>query len=129
MEVDDLVQTAGRSCVRLHEKRGKVDELPIHHKLLDRLDAYLAITGHWEDPTAPLFRSARGRMGELTVWPMLRYEATAMVRGRASAAGVVAKIGDHSFRGIGIGPRDGQSFQPANDEALRSERSHHPGRH
>ena len=102
MEVDDLVQTAGRSCVRLHEKRGKVDELPIHHKLLDRLDAYLAITGHWEDPTAPLFRSARGRTGELTVWPMLRYDASAMVRRRASAAGVVAKIGDHSFRGAGI---------------------------
>ena len=100
MKVEYLVQTAGRSWVRLHEKRGKVHELPIHHKLLDHLDAYLAVSGHREDPKAPLFRSARGRTGELTNRPMSRYDAYAMVRRRASAAGVVAKIGNHSFRGI-----------------------------
>jgi site-specific recombinase XerD len=102
MKIEDLVQTAGRSWVRLHEKRGKVHELPIHHKLLDHLDAYLAVAGHRDEPKAPLFRSARGRTGELTDRPMSRYDAYAMVRRRASAAGVVAKIGNHSFRGTGI---------------------------
>jgi integrase len=102
MKVEDLVQTAGRSWVRLHEKRGKVHELPIHHKLLDHLDAYLASAGHRADPTAPLFRSARGRTGDLTDRPMSRHDAYAMVRRRAAAAGVVAKIGNHSFRGTGI---------------------------
>ena len=84
------------------EERGKLHELPIHHKLLDHLDAYLTAAGHREAPKAPLFRSARGRTGELTDRPMSRYDAYAMVRRRASAAGVVAKIGNHSFRGAGI---------------------------
>lgn len=102
MKVEDLVQTAGRSWVRLHERRGKVHELPIHHKLLDHLDAYLAAAGHRVDAKAPLFRSARGRTGELTDRSMSRHDAYAMVRRRASAAGLQAKIGNHSFRGTGI---------------------------
>ncbi len=31
MNIEDLVQTAGRSWVRLHEKGGKVHEMPVHH--------------------------------------------------------------------------------------------------
>lgn len=102
MNVEDLVQTAGRSWVRLHEKRGKTHELPAHHKLLDHLDAYFTSAGHREQPKAPLFRSARGRTGELTEHRLSRHDAYAMVRRRANAAGVAAKIGNHSFRGTGI---------------------------
>lgn len=102
MNVEDLIQTAGRSWVRLHEKRGKVHELPAHHKLLDHLDAYLAVAGHRDQPKAPLFRSARGRSGKLGGGRLSRHDAYAMVRRRALAAGVVAKIGNHSFRGTGI---------------------------
>lgn len=102
MNVEDLVQTAGRSWVRLREKRGKTHELPAHHKLLDHLDAYLAAAGHRDQPKAPLFRSARGRTGELTEQRLSRYDAYAMVRRRARTAGVVPKIGNHSFRGTGI---------------------------
>jgi len=102
MNVEDLIQTAGRSWVRLHEKRGKVHELPAHHKLLDHLDAYLAVAGHRDQPKAPLFRTARGRSGQLGLQRLSRHDAYAMVRRRAVAAGVVAKIGNHSFRGTGI---------------------------
>lgn len=102
MNVEDLVQTAGRSWVRLHEKRGKTHELPAHHKLLDHLDAYFTAAGHRDQPKAPLFRSARGRTGELTEHRLSRHDAYAMVRRRAIAAGVAAKIGNHSFRGTGI---------------------------
>lgn len=102
MNVEDLVQTAGRSWVRLREKRGKTHELPVHHKLLDHLDAYLGAAGHRDQPKAPLFRSARGRSGELTGERLSRHDAYAMVRRRAVAAGIVPKIGNHSFRGTGI---------------------------
>jgi site-specific recombinase XerD len=102
MNVEDLIQTNGRSWVRLHEKRGKVHELPAHHKLLDHLDAYLAVAGHGDNPKAPLFRSGKGRTGELGELRFTRQDAYAMVRRRATAAGVKAKIGNHSFRGTGI---------------------------
>jgi integrase len=102
MNVEDLVQTAGRSWVRLHEKRGKTHELPAHHKLLDHLDAYLSAAGHRDQPKAPLFRTGRGRTGELTDQRLSRHDAYAMVRRRALAAGIVPKIGNHSFRGTGI---------------------------
>lgn len=102
MNVEDLIQTNGRSWVRLQEKRGKVHELPVHHKLLDHLDAYLAVAGHRDNPQAPLFRSGKGRTGELGDLRLTRVDAYAMVRRRAVAAGVKAKIGNHSFRGTGI---------------------------
>lgn len=101
MDVQDLVQTAGRSWLRLHEKGGKVHEMPTHHRLLEHLDAYLGALGP-QDAKAPLFRSARGRTGELTNERLTRFDAYAMVRRRAAGAGVTAKIGNHSFRGTGI---------------------------
>ncbi|HWU61527.1 MAG TPA: tyrosine-type recombinase/integrase [Ensifer sp.] len=102
MNVEDLIQTNGRSWVRLNEKRGKVHELPVHHKLLDHLDAYLTVAGHRDDPQAPLFKSGKGRTGELGELRLSRHDAYSMVRRRAIAAGVKAKIGNHSFRGTGI---------------------------
>ncbi len=60
MDVEDLVQTAGRSWLRLHEKGGKVHEMPVHHRLLEHLDAYIAVLGPAE-AKASLFRAALGR--------------------------------------------------------------------
>jgi len=101
MNREDLVQTAGRSWLRLSEKGGKVHEMPAHHRLLEHLEAYLAALGP-QDAKSPLFRSARGRTGELTAERLSRHDAYAMVRRRAVRAGVVEKIGNHSFRGTGI---------------------------
>ena len=101
MNREDLVQTAGRSWLRLSEKGGKVHEMPAHHRLLEHLETYLAALGP-QDAKSPLFRSARGRTGELTAERLSRHDAYAMVRRRAVRAGVVEKIGNHSFRGTGI---------------------------
>ena len=101
MAVEDLVQTAGRSWLRLHEKGGKVHEMPVHHRLLEHLDAYLAALGPLT-PKAPLFRAAQGRTGRLSDTALTRHDAYAMVRRRAIKAGVVEKVGNHSFRGTGI---------------------------
>ena len=101
MDVEDLVQTAGRSWLRLHEKGGKVHEMPVHHRLLEHLEAYLDVVGP-QEPMAPLFRAALGRTGKLGGERLSRHDAYAMVRRRAIKAGVVEKIGNHSFRGTGI---------------------------
>ena len=101
MDLEDLVQTAGRSWLRLHEKGGKVHEMPVHHRLLEHLDAYIAALGPAEAKT-PLFRAALGRTGKLGTERLSRHDAYAMVRRRAIKARVVEKIGNHSFRGTGI---------------------------
>lgn len=102
MNVEDIIQTAGRSWVRLHEKRGKLHELPIHHKLLDHLDAYISAGQLMTDVKAPLFQSARGRADQLSGKRLSRHDAYAMIRRRAAAAGITTRIGNHSFRGTGI---------------------------
>jgi integrase/recombinase XerC len=101
MTVGDLVQTAGRSWLRLNEKGGKVHEMPVHHRLLEHLESYLVMLGP-QDPKSPLFRAALGRTGRLGSEALNRHDAYAMVRRRAIKAGVVEKIGNHSFRGTGI---------------------------
>ena len=101
MDLEDLVQTAGRSWLRLHEKGGKVHEMPVHHRLLEHLDAYISALDSTE-LKSPLFRSALGRAGKLGTERLSRHDAYAMVRRRATKAGVVEKIGNHSFRGTGI---------------------------
>lgn len=102
MNVEDVVQTAGRSWVRLHEKRGKVHELPVHHKLLDHLDAYMSAANLAAEPKAPLFQSARGRAGQVSGKRLSRHDAYAMIQRRVAAAGITVKVGNHSFRGTGI---------------------------
>ena len=101
MNLEDLAQTAGRSWLRLHEKGGKVHEMPVHHRLLEHLEAYLGVVGP-QEPKVPLFRAALGRTGKLGAERLSRHDAYAMVRRRATKAGVVEKIGNHSFRGTGI---------------------------
>jgi integrase/recombinase XerC len=130
MDLEDLVQTAGRSWLRLHEKGGKVHEMPVHHRLLEHLDAYLAALGRTETK-APLFRAALGRTGTLGIDRLTRHDAYAMVRRRAVKASVVEKIGNHSFRGdwdhhlprerrhVGTGAGNGQSRISAHHQALR----------
>jgi integrase len=75
--------------------------MPVHHRLFEHLEVYLAVVGD-QDATAPLFRAALGRTGRLGLERLSRHDAYAMVRRRAIKAGVVEKIGNHSFRGTGI---------------------------
>jgi hypothetical protein len=65
MQIEDYFGQGKRWWVRLHEKGGEVHEMPCHHNL----DAYLHAAGIAEAKKTPLFRSARGRTGELTGAP------------------------------------------------------------
>jgi site-specific recombinase XerD len=102
MRVEDYYPEGKRWWLRLHEKGGKRHEMPAHHKLENYLDEYISAAGLREAVKSPLFRSAIGRTGELSGEQMHRVDAYRMIRRRAKAAGVRAKIGCHTFRATGI---------------------------
>jgi integrase/recombinase XerD len=102
MWVEDYFANGKRWWVRLHEKGGKRHEMPAHHKLEAFLDEYLRAASLGDEPKSPLFRSARGRTGELTGEAMHRIDAWRMIQRRAAELGMKVKIGCHTFRATGI---------------------------
>jgi site-specific recombinase XerD len=102
MRVEDYFPQGKRWWLRLHEKGGKVHEMPAHHTLEEYLDGYVQAAGIGEDKKGPLFRSAIRRTGQLTERPLVRANAFHMIRRRAQAAGIKTRIGCHSFRATGI---------------------------
>src|ERR1700691_874128 len=95
MRVEDYFANGKRWWVRLHEKGGKQHEMPAHHKLEAFLDEYIRAAGLGDQPKSPLFRSARGRTGELNGDVMHRVDAWRMIQRRAG--GMKVKIGCHTF--------------------------------
>jgi site-specific recombinase XerC len=102
MRVEDYFPQGKRWWVRLHEKGGKRHEMPAHHNLEAYLDAYLDTAGIRDYGNDPLFRSAVGRTGELTLKPMNRVDANRMIQRRAAELGMRIKVGCHTFRTTGI---------------------------
>ncbi len=87
----------------LHKKGGKQHAMPCHHALAEALHAYIEAAGIGTDRTGMLFRTSRGRRGDvLSEQPMGQADAWRMVRRRAVAAGIAAPIGCHTFRATGI---------------------------
>ena len=102
MRVEDYYPKGKRWWVRLHEKGGKRHEMPTHHNLEAYLDAYIEAAGLRDGGKTPLFRSAAGRTGTLTVKAMNRVDAWRMIQRRAAELGTRARIGCHTFRATGI---------------------------
>src|SRR6202140_193603 len=105
MRVEDLQSKGSGWLIRLHEKGGKQHMMPCHHALAEALHAYIAAAGIGlpADKKAYLFRTSRGHDGTaLSDQPMTEVDAWRMVRKRALAAGIMAPIGNHSFRATGI---------------------------
>jgi integrase/recombinase XerD len=102
MKVDDFFVQGRRGWVRLHEKGGKEHEMPTHHNLDRYLEEYIRAAGIAEDRKSPLFRTTRGRSGELTANSLLQSDVWRMIRRRALAAGIKTEIGCHTFRATGI---------------------------
>src|SRR6202142_4071754 len=103
MRVEDLQSKGSGWLIRLHEKGGKQHMMPCHHALVEALHAYIAAAGIGADKKAFLFRTSRGHGGTvLADLSMTQVDAWRMVRKRALAAGIMAPIGNHSFRATGI---------------------------
>ncbi len=101
MKVEDFYMQKRRGWVRLHEKGGKVTELPCHHNLEQYLEEWIAASGLGTEPEAPLFPTLRyGRLTDRTSLPQATVHM--MIQRRARAAGLKTKISAHSFRATGI---------------------------
>ena len=70
-----------------------------HRRGLFERAAVLEISG---DPKGPLFRTTGRGTGKLTRTVLPQANAYAMIRRRATAAGIATKLGNHSFRATGI---------------------------
>jgi site-specific recombinase XerD len=103
MKVEDLQPRGAAWVLQLHEKGGKEHVMPCHHAAAEALHAYIAAAGIGDDKKGWLFRTAKGhRATILSDKPMDQADAWCMVRRRARAAGIMGKIGNHSFRATGI---------------------------
>jgi site-specific recombinase XerD len=126
MKREDVYVQGRRTWARIHEKGGKRHEMPCHHNLEAYLHAYLAHAGFEGDHKSWLFRTANRRSVELTDRPMSQPDAYRMIRRRAAKAGVLTRIGNHSFRATGITEylRNGGKLeiaqQMANHESART---------
>ena len=103
MTVEDLRPKGAGWQIRLHEKGGKHHTMPCHHALAETLHAYIAAAGIAGDSKGYLFRTSRGHAATvLSEQPMSQPDAWRMIRRRATAAGIMAPIGNHTFRATGI---------------------------
>ena len=102
MSVEDYFPQGKRWWLRLHEKGGKLHQVPAHHKLEQYMDEYIAAAGLKDARKGPLFRTVRGKTGELTSKAMNRVDVFRMIGRRAPALRKRSKIGCHTFRATGI---------------------------
>ena len=102
MRVEDFFVQGRRGWVRLHEKGGKLHEMPTHHNLDHYLEAYIAAAGIAGDRKGPLFRTTRARSGELTDRAMLQSDVWRMIRRRAAARRHQDRDRLPQFRATGI---------------------------
>ena len=102
MRVEDVYVQSRRLWVRLHEKGGKVHEIPCHHTLEEYVHAYIDGCGLAGDPKGALFRTIGRGTGQLTTTPLLQANAHAMIGRRANGSAIETKIGNHTFRTTGI---------------------------
>jgi len=103
MNVEDYYAQGKRWWVRLHEKGGKQHEMPCHHLLETYIDAYVTAAGIGADATGVLFRTQGGRGRKLlSAERMSRHDARRMIVRRALHAGIITKLGCHTFRATGI---------------------------
>jgi len=101
MNVEDYFPQGKRCWFRLHEKGGKLHDVPAHHKAEEYLDTYLAAAGIGQERKGALFRSLDRHRG-LTQRRMHRLEVLGIIKRRAKAAGLPPAICCHTFRATGI---------------------------
>ena len=97
MRVEDVETHGLRTWIRLYEREGKRYDLAVQHNLGEYLHAYIEGAGLGSEKMGFLFRAAQGNAGRLSDRPMSQAEAWRMIERRAHVAGVLSKIGDHSF--------------------------------
>lgn len=95
----DFVQEGDSWFLAFSEKGGKHPKVPVRHDLLTFLRAYVDAAGiDFKEKDAPLFRSAFGRIGTISIKGMTDNDMHRMFKRRARTAGLPDSISPHSFR-------------------------------
>src|SRR5271157_2647098 len=102
LKVEDYYERKGERWIRLHEKRGKIHEVPVHSKAREAIDQWVLASNLGSDPSAPLFPA----FGKNKKTPELRHldrtSVWKLVQARAHASGLKKRVCCHSFRATGI---------------------------
>jgi site-specific recombinase XerD len=102
LDVKDYYPRGKKHFIALREKGGKDHEVPLHHKAIEYLDAYIEAAGLAGQKDTPIFRSTGGKGRPLGESRMSRVDAWKMIKRRALRASIKEDISPHSFRGTGI---------------------------
>lgn len=102
MKVEDVYVQNRRLWVRLHEKGGKLHEMPCQHELECWLHDYIEAAGIGADRSGYLFRTIDRTTKTLSSRPLPQANAYGMVKRRARQIGIETEITNHSFRATGI---------------------------
>lgn len=95
----DFYESGDQSCLRFHEKGGKVREIPVRHDLQQALERYLELSGlRYGEPSSPLFRSAVRRTRRMSQNELTADDMARMVKRRLKDAGLSLRLSPHSFR-------------------------------
>lgn len=101
MNVEDYFPQGRRMWFRLHEKGGKLHDLPAHHNAEKYLDEYIEAAGIGDLKKEPLFRTI-GPKKALSSNRLSRTDSLRMIKRRALAAGLSTRICCHTWRATGI---------------------------
>ncbi len=101
MNVEDYYQNGKRWWIRLHEKGGKLHDVPAHHNAEAYVDAYIAAAGIADEKKGPLLRTI-DKHRNLTLSRITRTDALRMIKRRAKNAGLPYSTCCHTFRATGI---------------------------
>lgn len=101
LKVEDLVEDSGQFFLRLFEKGGKVQTIPVHHKLRAWLSSWLEHRRRWLDE-APYFLMFYSHWSAASCEPMTPGWVWKRVKKYARKAGLPATTTCHSLRVSGI---------------------------
>lgn len=102
MRVEDVYLQNRRLWVRLHEKGGKLHDMPCHHELEEWLSDYIEkcrASARHDDWLFPSWNRQTSSFGQDR---LAHPNAYMMVKRRARAAGIATRINNHTFRATGI---------------------------
>jgi site-specific recombinase XerD len=102
MRVEDVYPQNRRLWLRLQEKGGKQHAMSCHHNLEAYLHEYLDGAGLANEPKAMLFQTYSRATGPAHRRAPAQANAYAMIQRRASSAGIVTRVGNHTFRATGV---------------------------
>jgi site-specific recombinase XerD len=129
MRVEDLRPLGAGWQVQLYEKGGKQHAIPCHHALAEALRLYIDAAGIAEERKGWLFRTSPGHNATmLTEQLMSQADAWRMIRRRAGAAGILAPIGNHTFRATGIAAYLGNGGTLEHAQSMAAHESPHTTR-